>query len=134
MLSHCCEILFRIINPHVLSDFICIIFFEFSKRIKVFKYVRCFPFIAFHFLKNLFMLFIYLWLCWVFVAAHGLSLVAASGGYSVAVHRLLIAVAFLLRITGSRRVGFSSCGMQTQQLWRTGLVAPQHVGSFWTRA
>ena len=27
-------------------------------------------------------LFIYLWLCWVLVAAHGLSLVAASGGYS----------------------------------------------------
>ena len=28
-------------------------------------------------------LFIYLfWLCWVFVAARGLSLVAASGGYS----------------------------------------------------
>ena len=31
-----------------------------------------------HFLKKL----IYFWLCWVFVAAHGLSLVAASGGYS----------------------------------------------------
>ena len=30
----------------------------------------------------LFYLFIY-WLCWVFVAAHGLSLVAASEGYSL---------------------------------------------------
>ena len=34
-------------------------------------------------------LFIYLWLYWVFVAAHGLSLTAASGSYSmVVVHRL----------------------------------------------
>ena len=29
-----------------------------------------------------FILFIYFWLCWVFVAERGLSLVAASGGYS----------------------------------------------------
>ena len=50
-------------------------------------------------------LFIYLflnivgvfWLCWVLIAARGLSLVAASGGYSfVAVCRLLIAVASLV--------------------------------------
>ena len=41
-------------------------------------------------------LFIYFWLCWVFVAACGLSLVAASGGYSVAVRGLLIAVASLV--------------------------------------
>ena len=33
---------------------------------------------------------------WVFVAAHGLSLVVASGGYSLAVRRLLIAVAPLV--------------------------------------
>ena len=45
---------------------------------------------------NLFIyLFIY-WLCWVFVAAHGLSLVVASRGYSVAVRGLLIAVASLV--------------------------------------
>ena len=55
-------------------------------------------------------LFIYFWLCWVFVAARGLSLVVASGGYS-----LLWCVGFslqwllLLRSTGSRCVGFSSC-------------------------
>ena len=29
-----------------------------------------------------FLFFNYFWLCWVFVVAHGLSLVAASGGYS----------------------------------------------------
>ena len=41
-------------------------------------------------------LFIYLWLRWVFVATHGLSLVAASGGYSVVVRVLLITVASLV--------------------------------------
>ena len=54
---------------------------------------------------------IYFWLRWVFIAARRLSLVAASGGYS-----LLQCVGFslrwllLLRSTGSRRVGFSSRG------------------------
>ena len=28
-------------------------------------------------------IFIYLWLCWVFVAVHGLSLVVENGGYSL---------------------------------------------------
>ena len=42
-------------------------------------------------------LFIYLWLRWVFVAARGLSLVAASGGLLFVVVRvLLIAVASLV--------------------------------------
>ena len=56
-------------------------------------------------------LFINFWLCWVFVAAHRLSLVAASKGYSS-----LLCAGFSLRwlllswSKGSRRVGFSSCG------------------------
>ena len=56
-------------------------------------------------------LLIYLWLCWVFVAVRRLSLVVASGGYS-----LLWCAGFsvqwrlLLRSTGSRHEGFSSCG------------------------
>ena len=33
------------------------------------------------FLKKIY-LFIYFWLCWVFVSVRGLSLVAASGGHS----------------------------------------------------
>ena len=33
----------------------------------------------------------------------------------------------LLRSTGSRHMGFSSCGPQAQQLWRMGLVASRHV-------
>ena len=45
----------------------------------------------------LFFCFLFFWLRWLFVAAHGLSLVAASGGYSsTAVRRLLIAVASLV--------------------------------------
>ena len=68
----------------------------------------------------------YFWLCWVFVDARGLSLVAASGGYS-----LLQCAGFslqwllLLWSTGSRHLGFSSCG--------TGLVAPRCMGSSQTR-
>ena len=39
----------------------------------------------------------FFWLCWVFVAARRLSLVAAAGGYSLVVgHGLLIAVASLV--------------------------------------
>ena len=62
---------------------------------------------------NLFIyLFIYLWLCCVFVAAHRLSLVVVSGGYS-----LLQCAGFSLQwllwlqSTGSRCTGFSSCGL-----------------------
>ena len=52
----------------------------------------------------------------------------------------------LLRSTGCRRAGVSSCGTQAQQLWLAGsraqaqqlwrmdLVSPWHVGSSWTRA
>jgi len=41
--------------------------------------------------------YIYIWLRWVFVPSHGLSLVMASRGYSlIAVCRLLIAVASLV--------------------------------------
>ena len=60
-----------------------------------------------------FIYFIYFWLRWVFIAARGLSLVAASGSYSS-----LWCVGFslqwllLLRSTGSRHAGFGSCGTQ----------------------
>ena len=67
--------------------------------------------LEFFFLISLFILFIYFWLHCVFVAVHGLSLVAASGDYSslrwvgFSLRWLL-----LLRSTGSRHAGFSSCG------------------------
>ena len=92
-------------------------------------------------------LFIYFWLHWVFIAACGLSLVAASGGQSsLRCRGFSLQCLLLLCSTGSRHVGFSSCGTQAQQLWHegsraqaqqlwhTGLVAPQHVGSSRTRA
>ena len=54
---------------------------------------------------------IYFWLRWVFGAAHGLSLVAASGGYSsLRCAGLSLRWLLLLRSTGSRHAGFSSCG------------------------
>ena len=57
--------------------------------------------------------FIYFWLCWVFTASHGLSLVVASRGYSlVEVYRLLFAVASLILDHGSRVRGLSSCSTQ----------------------
>ena len=100
--------------------------------------------ILFYFLVDL---FIYFWLRWVFVAACRLSLVAASGGYSSLRYAgFSLQWLLLLRSMGSRHAGFSSCGMwaqqlwltgfraQAQQLWRMGLVAPQHVGSSQTRA
>ena len=65
----------------------------------------------------------YFWLRWVFIAARGLSLVAASRGYSS-----LQCVGFslrwllLLQSMGSRHVGFSSCGTWAQKLWHMGSV------------
>ena len=54
----------------------------------------------------------FLWLWWM-------------GDPLVVVHGLLIAGLLLLQSTGYRQ------GLQ--RLWHTGLVAPQHVKSFWTR-
>ena len=51
-------------------------------------------------------LFIYFWLCWVFVSVRGLSLVAASGGhFSLRCAGLSLSWPLLLRSTGSRRAG-----------------------------
>ena len=53
------------------------------------------------------------WVHWVFVAVQGLSLVAASGGYSlVDMHRLLTVVASLVVEHELRWAGFSGCGTQ----------------------
>ena len=47
--------------------------------------------------RSVFTFLSFVWLRWVFIAAHGLSLVAASGSYSVvAVCGFLIAVASLV--------------------------------------
>ena len=58
-----------------------------------------------------FILFIYFWLRWVFAAARGLSLLVANGGYSsLRCTGFSLRWLLLLRSTGSRHVGFSSCG------------------------
>ena len=56
--------------------------------------------------KELFFLFIYFWLCWVFVSVWGLSPVAASGNHSSSrCAGLSPSRPLLLRSTGSRRAG-----------------------------
>ena len=109
-----------------------------------------------------FFFFFNFWLRWVFTAAHGLSLVAASGGYSSLrctgfSQRWLfllqstgsrcegsVVVAHRLQSTGSVAVarGLSSCGARAQLLrgmWdlpRPGLepVSPELAGRFSTTA
>ena len=86
-------------------------------------------------------LFIYFWLCCVFIAASGLSLVVESGGYSsygvqtfhcngvsCCKEKALVAQA---SIVASCRL--SSCGSWVSELQCTGLVAPRHVKSSRTR-
>ena len=61
---------------------------------------------ALSFFKLWVYLFIYLWLCWVFVPARGLSPAAASGGHpSSRCAGLSPSRPLLLRSTGSRRAG-----------------------------
>ena len=96
--------------------------------------------VLFCFLNLFIYLFIYLfnvWLHWVFVPARRLSLVAVNGGYSsLRCVDFSLRWLLLLQRTGSRHMGFSSCGTwaqqllltgsraQAQYLWHTGLVAP----------
>ena len=79
--------------------------------------------------------FIYLlfWLRWVFVAAHGLPLVAAS----ISCCRLWC-VGFSLWAFSMQRMGSGLSGLQELQLLALvavahGFVAPWHVESSWTR-
>ena len=64
---------------------------------------------------------IYFWPCWAFVAAHGLSLDAASRASS------------LVTVRAFHCGGFSCGRAQAQQLWHTVLAAPRLVGSSRTR-
>ena len=55
---------------------------------------------------NFYTLFIYFWLCWVFVSVQGLSLVAASGGRSSSrCAGLSLSQPLSLQSTGSKRAG-----------------------------
>ena len=58
------------------------------------------------FFKFIYLLFIYFWLCWVFISVRGLSLVVASGGHSSSrCMGLSLSRPLLLRSTGSRHAG-----------------------------
>ena len=72
-------------------------------------------FVCYHFHYGLNICFFVFWLHWVFVAARGLSLVVASGGYSsLRCVGVLLPWLLLLWSTGSRRTGFSSCSTRAQ--------------------
>ena len=95
---------------------------------------------------NLF-IFIYLWLCWVFVSVRGLSLVAASGGHSSSrCAGLSLSWPLLLQSTGSRHAGSvivahgpscsAACGIFPDQgsnpcllHWQTDSQPLRHQGS-----
>ena len=74
--------------------------------------------------------FVYFWLCRVFFAPWGLSLLAANGEYLSCIHRLLTAVASLL--LEQVKPGVITCtmvrGLSSHGSW--GFVAPQHCGIF----
>ena len=60
----------------------------------------------FSFFNKFIYLFIYFWLCWVFVSVRGLSLVAQSGGHSSSrCTGLSLSWPLLLQSTGSRHAG-----------------------------
>ena len=62
-----------------------------------------------------FFFLIYFWLCWVFIAVCGLSLVVASRGYS-SLRCADLSLQWLpsLQSMGSRHMGLSSCGSRAQ--------------------
>ena len=79
------------------------------------RLVRFHPEMMFFFINLFCILFNHFWLHWVFVAARGLPLVAASGGYSsLRCAGFSLRWLLLLRSTGSRYMEFSSCGTQAQ--------------------
>ena len=106
-----------------------------ENKLPLFSMLFSFLFFFFRFIFN----FIYFWLCWVFIASGGLSLVSASGSYSLPCTDFSLWWLLLLQSMGSRHAGFSSCGTQaqqlwfassraqTQQLWYTGPVALWHL-------
>ena len=58
---------------------------------------------------------LYFWLHWVFVAACALSLVAASRGYSLVMHRLLTVVASLVAEHGLQARGLQAHGLNCSE-------------------
>ena len=93
--------------------------------------------IFFHVILFIFKIYLFIYLLAALgfcCCARAFSSCGERGLLFIVVHELLIAVLLLLRSTGSRHAGFSSCGMRAQKLWLTGPVVPRHVGSSRTRA
>ena len=86
-------------------------------------------------------IYLFVAVCWVFVAAMGFLLVAVSGAYSlVSVHRLLIAEHGLhgMQVLVVARCGLTSCGSWALECRLRSCVACtylplKHVGSSGTR-
>ena len=86
-----------------------------SPILEVYKFLSSLPALRQLSLANRDSHFIYFWLCWIFVAAHRLSLVVATGGYSwLQCTGFSLKWLLLLQSMGSRCMGFSSCNTQTQ--------------------
>ena len=91
------------------GSFYCLWFHCLTSGRHCFSYTITFLFHAVSW-QNLFFNFWNFWLHWVFIAVHGLFLVAASGGYSsLWCTGFSLRWLLLLRSPGSRCVGFSSC-------------------------
>ena len=117
-------------------------------NILLFFPVKVWPFSFCFFFKN-FYLFIYFWLCWVFVSVRGPSPVAASGGHSSSrCAGLSLSRPLLLWSTGSRRAGSAAvahgpsgsaaCGIFPDQgmnpcplHWQADSQPLRHQGSPW---
>ena len=69
-------------------------------------HVTFFFFFFFKLLAPLIIIYLFFWLCWVFISVRGLPLAAASGGHSsLRCAGLSLSRPLLLRSTGSRRAG-----------------------------
>ena len=79
------------------------------------------------------LVFIYFCLHCILVVACSLSVVVASRAYSLAAVHGLFSLQWFLLFCGARALDLAGSRVWSQLLWRTGLVAPEHVKSFQTR-
>ena len=77
-------------------------------------------------------LFVYFWLCSVFVAMWAFSMVSWDCSW-LRCRGFLLWWLLLVWSTGCRCTGSSSCSVWAQELWHMGLVAPWSVESSWTK-